>query len=138
MFQSITSIVGTEKASDDLIKRLSTPNDTAKMLKMVAVVGFGGLGKTTLAKVVFHRIRNLFDCSCFVPVGRKPNLKKVFKYICTRLKMKVQVELDECQMIDRLRNFLSGEKKRYCMSTHQVKCYCYLMAIVYIASCWNI
>jgi hypothetical protein len=75
MFQSITSIVAIEKASDDLIKRLSTPDDTAKMLKLIAVVG------TTLAKVAFDRIQNLFYCSCFVPVGRKPNLKKVFKYI---------------------------------------------------------
>jgi signal recognition particle GTPase len=81
MFQSITSIVAIEKASDDLINRLSTPDDTAKMLKLIAVVGFGGLGKTTLAKVAFDRIQNLFYCSCFVPVGGKPNLKKVFKYI---------------------------------------------------------
>jgi hypothetical protein len=113
MFQNITNIVGTEKASDDLIKRLSTTGDTAKMLKMVGVVGIGGLGKTTLAKVVFHRLKNQFACSCFVPVGQKPNMKKVFKAICTELNMWVEAELEEWQLIDRLRNFLSEEKKRY-------------------------
>jgi translation initiation factor RLI1 len=113
MFQNITNIVGTEKASNDLIKRLSTTDDTAKMLKMVGVLGFGGLGKTTLAKVVFGRLKNQFACSCFFPVGQKPNMKKVFKAICTELKMTVEAELEEWQLIDRLRNFLSVEKKRY-------------------------
>jgi ATPase subunit of ABC transporter with duplicated ATPase domains len=113
MFQNINNIVGTEKARGDLIKRLSTTDDTAKMLKMVSVVGFGGLGKTTLVKVVFDKLKKLFACSCFVPVGRKPNMKKVLKDICTELKMMMEIELDEWQMVDRLRNFLSGEKKRY-------------------------
>ncbi|TVU39321.1 hypothetical protein EJB05_12734, partial [Eragrostis curvula] len=113
MFQNITNLVGTEKASDDLIKRLSKADNTDKMLKMVGVVGFGRLGKTTLAKVVFDRIKKQFDRSCFVPVGREPNMKTVFKNICTELHLKVEAELAEWQMINRLREFLSEEEKRY-------------------------
>ncbi|KAG2651131.1 hypothetical protein PVAP13_1NG251000 [Panicum virgatum] len=113
MYQEITNLVGTEKASDDLIKRLcKEEDDRAQMLKMVGIVGFGGLGKTTVAKVVFDRLKKQFDCSCFVPVGREPNMKKVFKEICMELRMKVEPELSEWQMIERLREFLSGEKKR--------------------------
>jgi ABC-type Mn2+/Zn2+ transport system ATPase subunit len=136
MYQNITVIVGTEKASDDLIKRLSTADDKAKMLKMVGVLGFGGLGKTTLAKVVFDRLKNQFACSCFVPVGRKPNMKKVFKAICTELNMTVEAELEEWQMIERLRNFLS-ERKKGMSIVNYTSSKCYLMSIFYIAS-WNI
>ncbi|TVU13828.1 hypothetical protein EJB05_37259, partial [Eragrostis curvula] len=113
MFQNIANLVGTEKASDDLIKRLSIADDTAKMLKMVGIVGFGGLGKTTLSKVVFDRLKTQFDCSCFVPVGRKPYMKNVFKDICTELNLKVKGELAEWQMINGLQKFFLEEKKRY-------------------------
>ncbi|TVU13829.1 hypothetical protein EJB05_37260, partial [Eragrostis curvula] len=113
MFQNIANLVGTEKASDDLIKRLSIADDTAKMLKMVGIVGFGGLGKTTLSKVVFDRLKTQFDCSCFVPVGRKPYMKNVFKDICTELNFKVKGELAEWQMINGLQKFFLEEKKRY-------------------------
>ncbi|TVU50364.1 hypothetical protein EJB05_01734, partial [Eragrostis curvula] len=46
-------------------------------LKLVSIVGFGGLGKTTLANQVYTKIRNKFDCSAFVVVSRNPDMLKV-------------------------------------------------------------
>ena len=33
---------------------------------MVGICGFGGIGKTTISKVVYNRIANLFEGSCFL------------------------------------------------------------------------
>ena len=79
--------------------------------RIVAVVGFGGLGKTTLAKTVYDKLKGKFDCTAFVPVDRNSNLKRVFKDISIDLHMNFNVEiLDERQLIDKLREFLENKR----------------------------
>lgn len=78
----------------------------------------GGLGKTTLANVVYEKIRSLFDCCAFVSVSQTPDLKKLFMDIIYQLdKEKYKdlnekpLDLDEVQLINELREFL--QQKRY-------------------------
>jgi disease resistance protein RPM1 len=77
------------------------------------VVGFGGLGKTTLVKTVYEKIKGDFKCSAFVPVGRNANAKKVFMDIIHDIGMYEShfTDLDEKQLINRLREGLKN--KRY-------------------------
>lgn len=122
LFQEANDLVGINERSEDLIDRLSMGDDTIqKKLKMISLVGFGGLGKTTLAKVVFDRIKDVFECAAFVPVGRLVDIKKVLKNILIGLDKDNYMGLDmealsDWQLINELREYLS--KRRYVCNTN--------------------
>nr|UBY07038.1 NBS-LRR disease resistance protein [Dasypyrum villosum] len=103
------------KRDQELMSLLSLEGDDAstKKLKKVSIVGFGGLGKTTLAKAVYEKIKGDFDCHAFVPVGQNPDKKKVFRDILMDLGNSNSnlALLDERQLINKLHKFL--ENKRY-------------------------
>uniref|UniRef100_A0A0Q3R775 NB-ARC domain-containing protein n=1 Tax=Setaria italica TaxID=4555 RepID=A0A0Q3R775_SETIT len=56
-----------------------------KQLKGVTIVGFGGLGKTTLANEVYHRVKGQFDFHAFVSVSQRPDMARLLNSI--RLKL---------------------------------------------------
>jgi hypothetical protein len=84
-------------------------------MKIVSVVGAGGLGKTTLAKAVYDELKPRYDYGAFVSVGRKPDLVQVFTSIFFRLdvhKHEAIREVKDLQLLtDGLRTFL--QDKRY-------------------------
>jgi predicted secreted Zn-dependent protease len=125
MYKEATQLVGIEKPSDQLISMLSLPQgDQASSnnmkMKIVSVVGTGGLGKTTLAKAVYDKVTVGFHCRAFVPVGRDPDLKKVFRDVLIDLDKEKYMDskygkLHERHLINELREYLRG--KRYGSAT---------------------
>jgi ABC-type uncharacterized transport system YnjBCD ATPase subunit len=61
-------LVGIDGPREKIMEFLEN-DDNGYQLKVVSIVGFGGLGKTTLANQVYHKIKGQFSCSCSVPVS---------------------------------------------------------------------
>ncbi|CAL4898903.1 unnamed protein product [Urochloa decumbens] len=95
LYKKESDLVGIEESRDKVIRMLSirTKDDDAhadaseQSLKIVSIVGVGGLGKTTLAKTVHDMLKRQFGCSAFISIGRTPNQTGIFE--------KLLVELDK-------------------------------------------
>ncbi|XP_066334284.1 disease resistance protein RGA5-like [Miscanthus floridulus] len=124
MHKEAAQIIGIERTRAELIAMLQSSthghgdagaSSSNNRTKIVSVVGAGGLGKTTLAKVVYDELSPGYDCRAFVSVGRNPDLVQVFTSIFLLLdekKYKAIRDVKDLQLlIGELRKFL--ENKRY-------------------------
>jgi len=115
-YKKATELVGIDEARDEVISILMEGDDQVSNQhgKIVSIVGFGGLGKTTLANAVYEKLKEKFDCWAFVSVSQTPDMRKFFKGLLYELGKNVNDEtLDERQLIDQVRKFL--QMKRYCI-----------------------
>ncbi|CAL4991213.1 unnamed protein product [Urochloa decumbens] len=114
-YENVTELVGIEEARDELISNIMIEDNEVpiKQGNIISIVGFGGLGKTTLANAVYKRIGAQFDCSAFVSVSQTPDLKKLYKGLLYDLGKSINEETldDERRLIEVLREFL--QDKRY-------------------------
>jgi ATPase subunit of ABC transporter with duplicated ATPase domains len=120
LYKELTELVVVGKRDHELMKLLWEGDHEAKnKLRIVSVVGFGGLGKTTLVKTVYDKIKADFQYRAFVPIGQNAHAKKVFIDILIDLGMYESefTIFDERQLIDRLREGL--ENKRYVHANSQ-------------------
>jgi hypothetical protein len=117
MYRDVKELVGIEETRDELVNMLTEGDDWVKQpLKTVSIVGVGGLGKTTLAKAAYDKIKVQFDCGAFISVSQSPDTKKVLKDILFELDKNkygniYNVAREEKHLIDDLIEFLSD--KRY-------------------------
>jgi hypothetical protein len=114
-FQKSSELIGTEEKSLDIVRML-TEGDGGKRLKKVSIFGFGGLGKTTLANLVYQKLRLDFDYGAFVSVSLNPNIVKLFKTLLYHFddqqkNTKHELYYSEIQLINLVRGFLRN--KRY-------------------------
>jgi putative protein kinase ArgK-like GTPase of G3E family len=66
IYKETAGLVGIDAPREELVSLLM---DSEKTVKVVSIVGFGGLGKTTLAKQVYDQIRGQFDYKAFLSVS---------------------------------------------------------------------
>ncbi|CAL4985867.1 unnamed protein product [Urochloa decumbens] len=119
MYNEVDKLIGIDKSRGELMSLLLPQwnDESNKKMKIVSVVGVGGLGKTTLAKAVYDELKPQFGCWAFVPVGRNPDLKKVFRDILIDLDKETYMAseftlLDERQLINELHDFLGTKRKQ--------------------------
>ncbi|CAJ2638714.1 unnamed protein product [Trifolium pratense] len=110
-------IVGFEYSRDELVSCLvEGTND----LLLVSVVGMGGVGKTTLAKIVFDNqsVNEHFDCRAFITVSQAYNARELLTEMIKQFSKdsnepipKGLQKMDEQTLITHVREYL--ESKRY-------------------------
>ncbi|EAY83535.1 hypothetical protein OsI_38747 [Oryza sativa Indica Group] len=114
-YTETTRLVGIDGPRDKLIKMLVEGDDAlVHQLKVVSIVGFGGLGKTTLANEVCRKLEGQFKYQAFVSVSQKPDIKKILRHILSQICWRECISdeaWDEQQLIHTIRQFLKD--KRY-------------------------
>ncbi|TVU50792.1 hypothetical protein EJB05_02182, partial [Eragrostis curvula] len=111
IYEESTRLVGLVRPSEELTEMLLMRKH---QLTVVTIVGVGGLGKTTLANVMYQQLRAQFDCHAFVSVSLKPDLNRILSSILRQVTNQgcTNIETwDILELINNIRQFL--EHKRY-------------------------
>ncbi|XP_073363668.1 disease resistance protein RGA5-like [Aegilops tauschii subsp. strangulata] len=126
LYKKATELVGIDEKSLEVVEMLTEGDDVSKkQLKVVSIVGFGGLGKTTLANAVYKKMKGQvniqtqkpqFDCAAFISVSLNPNMKQIFKSLLHQLDKHTYQNINEASwgeehLISEISTFL--ENKRY-------------------------
>jgi shikimate kinase len=107
MYAEASGLVGMDGPTDELIQLMGGEDE----LKVLSIVGFGGLGKTTLANEIYRKLQGEFLCHAFVSVSQKPNIRKLLRTMLSQVEfvapMDTNMELwEDSEFIDVLRKFL--------------------------------
>ncbi|RWR84259.1 Disease resistance protein [Cinnamomum micranthum f. kanehirae] len=81
---------------------------------VISIVGMGGLGKSTLARQVYHDVKNDFDCHAFICLSQQYEMKDVLIHLITSAMGKLGGEIEKLTIEElgmMLREHLKG--KRY-------------------------
>nr|CAB3466603.1 unnamed protein product [Digitaria exilis] len=105
------SLVGVKGPRDQLIQLMDEEGAAANQLKVLSIVGFGGLGKTTLANEIYRKLEEKFHCQAFISVSQKPNIRKILRTILSQVGFvapkDVNIEMwEESELIIALKKFL--------------------------------
>ncbi|XP_047043192.1 disease resistance protein RGA5-like [Lolium rigidum] len=117
IFEHASKLVGIAEPKADIIKMLTqdeTCGSTPQHLKVVSIVGFGGIGKTTLANQVYQELKAQFQCGAFISVSRTPDMMSILRTILSDVSNQkyVDTEAGSIQhLISKVHDFLTD--KRY-------------------------
>ena len=115
LYVDVKKLVGTETPAKKLIALLMRGEGGKKQqLLVVSIVGVGGLGKTSLANLVYQRVRGQFQSQAFVSVSLKPEINKIFSSILRQvsgMEYPNDEAWDQTELIAKIRQIL--EKNRY-------------------------
>ncbi|RWR84258.1 Disease resistance protein [Cinnamomum micranthum f. kanehirae] len=104
-------VVGQQEEISTLKKQLINGEQRRSV---ISIFGMGGLGKTTLARQVYHDVKNDFDCHAFICLSQQYEMKDVLIHLITCAMGKLGGEIENLPIEElgmRLREHLKG--KRY-------------------------
>ncbi|XVF06736.1 hypothetical protein REPUB_Repub06bG0076200 [Reevesia pubescens] len=106
-------IFGRESDRENLINlMLSNESDIERDVSVIPIIGMGGLGKTTLAQLIFNdeRVKNHFEFRMWVSVTVDFNLRRILKEMIEfHTEMKYSSNLPTSTLMSRFLEFLAGK-----------------------------
>ncbi|XP_073361778.1 disease resistance protein RGA5-like [Aegilops tauschii subsp. strangulata] len=86
LYAEVAALVGIEGPKGELIQLMMDEKSvSAGQLKVLSIVGFGGLGKTTLANQIYRQLETQFESRAFISVSQKPNIRKILRHILSQV-----------------------------------------------------
>ncbi|XP_020157112.1 disease resistance protein RGA5 [Aegilops tauschii subsp. strangulata] len=114
IFKHASELVGIDEPKAEVIKLLTKGESTHEQMKLVSIVGSGGMGKTTLANQVYQDLKGEFKCRAFLSVSRSPDMMNIMRTIFSEVSGKDYANTEAGsiqQLISKIANFLAD--KRY-------------------------
>ncbi|KAF8731822.1 hypothetical protein HU200_015761 [Digitaria exilis] len=113
-YRKASELVGISGPKNELALRILGQDCWLRQqTNIISIVGFGGLGKTTLANSLLQDLKSKFDCQFFVSVSINPDIKKIFKNILVQLDEESYSNIDEAWeiklLIDKIVGFLKNK-----------------------------
>ncbi|KAF0896412.1 hypothetical protein E2562_024287 [Oryza meyeriana var. granulata] len=84
MLTSMPDVVGID-ATMNKIKNWLALCDGEEKLRVVSIVGVGGIGKTTLTNKLYRKLRWQFECRAFVRISQKTNIRRLLINILSQI-----------------------------------------------------
>jgi disease resistance protein RPM1 len=116
IFEHASKLVGIDEPKAEIIKILTEEEGCTaapQYLKVVSIVGVGGMGKTTLANQVYQELKVQFQCSAFISVSRTPDMMSILRTILSEVSNQryVDTEAGSIQhLISKVHDFLLGKR----------------------------
>nr|ALO70071.1 NBS-LRR-like resistance protein [Oryza sativa] len=107
------SPVGIEEDVEELLSMLDEVEGEPVQMRVISVVGFGGLGKTTLAKAVYDepRAKDKFRHRAWVAAGGSPEIRGILRDVLQQVRPDDAMDVDGQRLEASLKDYLKD--KRY-------------------------
>ncbi|KAF6991696.1 hypothetical protein CFC21_008754 [Triticum aestivum] len=118
-----SGLVGMHGRTDEVVRLLKEPRQAAAGPRVLSIVGFGGLGKTTLATTVYNTPKlGSIQCRAFVPVSQTYDIRSLLESVLKQLPLLADEDRNydpllnmkgwnTRELVDKIKQHLEG--KRY-------------------------
>lgn len=102
-------LVGMDGSVEKIVELLTREkDDLTQEFQTVCILGPEGIGKTTLAIQVHHKIKDQFDYTAYVHVSQSPNLTQILRNMAP---VAISSDrFDQCQLIADVKNDIRGKR----------------------------
>ncbi|EMS47511.1 Disease resistance RPP13-like protein 4 [Triticum urartu] len=116
IFEHASNLVGIDEPKAEIIKLLAQEDvraSTQQQLKIISIVGSGGIGKTTLANQVYQELKGQFKRHAFISVSRNPDIMNILRAILSKVSGQSNANTEAWsieQLISKITNFLGDTR----------------------------